>query len=445
MDDKPKIEISVLKGFKLFNQNTPFVIKLLAPDPDEKEQEEKRVNADLICIIDISGSMAGGKLYQVKESLKILVDMMNEKDRIALILFESKAELYYDLNYLSENNKSKLKNLIDKIEANGGTNMAMGLEIAIELLKKLKDNNNEGRSSSVILLSDGCDNQLNDIQLGDKLKSLTKGQGLFFTLNTFGYGADHDPKIMKRLANLRDGSFFLVDDYTKVGEYFVSVLGACITMVSKNCELNVKLLDKKSKIIKVFGENNLFSYELNNFLFKNKMLQFISGKKYTFVLEIFLEEFNVKPGDAFLDIEFIYDDILTKENIKLSGKYFYKFKDPNFEKANEEYIRSQTYDAIEKALKLKNEGKNDKGQNILKEMENWLEKYYTGENKSYLEDIKKSKRMLANTYLNNRDSATISHLAYKNISSKVDISSSSQRKLISKYNDIYTESQKYKK
>ena len=27
MDDKPKIEISVLKGFKLFNQNTPFVIK----------------------------------------------------------------------------------------------------------------------------------------------------------------------------------------------------------------------------------------------------------------------------------------------------------------------------------------------------------------------------------------------------------------------------------
>lgn len=77
MDDKPKIEISVLKGFKLFNQNTPFVIKLLAPDPDEKEQEEKRVNADLLCIIDISGSMAGGKLCQVKESLKILVDMMN--------------------------------------------------------------------------------------------------------------------------------------------------------------------------------------------------------------------------------------------------------------------------------------------------------------------------------------------------------------------------------
>ena len=185
MEDKPNIEISILKGFKLFNKNTPFVINLFAPDLNEKEQEKKRVNVDLICVIDISGSMEGEKLNQVKESLKILVDMMNQKDRIALILFESKAELFYDLNYLSEKNKSKLKNLIDKIESKGGTNIANGLEIAIELLKKIKDN--KARSSSIILLSDGCDNHLNDIELGDKLKSLTKGKELFFTLNTFGY------------------------------------------------------------------------------------------------------------------------------------------------------------------------------------------------------------------------------------------------------------------
>ena len=119
MEDKPNIEISILKGFKLFNNNTPFIINLFSPDLNEKEQEKKRVNVDLICVIDISGSMEGEKLSQVKESLKILVDMMNQKDRIALILFETKAELFYDLNYLSEKNKSKLKNLIDKIESKG--------------------------------------------------------------------------------------------------------------------------------------------------------------------------------------------------------------------------------------------------------------------------------------------------------------------------------------
>ena len=125
---------------------------------------------------------------------------------------------------------------------------------------------------------------MNDIQLGEKLKSLTKGEGLSFTLNTFGYGYDHDPKIMNKLANLRDGSFFVVEDYNKVGEYFVTVLGGCISMISKNAELNVKLMNDNCKIIKIFGGNNLYSYELKDFLFTTQMLQFIQGKEYTFVL-----------------------------------------------------------------------------------------------------------------------------------------------------------------
>ena len=268
--EKKNIEISILKGDKLFNENTPFVINLFSPE--SKEQGEMRVNADLICIIDISGSMRGEKIYQVKESLKVLVDMMDQKDRICLILFERVANLYYNLNYMTESNKKQIKDLIEKINAGGGTNIGSGLKVAIEILKKEKNDlkNEEGRSSSVILLSDGRDNFFNDIQLGEQLKSLTKGHYLSFTLNTFGYGYDHDPKIMNRLANLRDGSFFLVDDYNKVGEYFISVLGGCISMISKNAELNVRLLNNKSKIIKIFGENNLYSYELKDFFLKIK-------------------------------------------------------------------------------------------------------------------------------------------------------------------------------
>ena len=97
---KNDIEISIFKGDKLFNQYIPLVINLFSPEP--KEQDEKRVSADLICVIDISGSMMGEKIYQVRESLKILVDMMDQKDRLALVLFDQVAKLYYDLNYLNE-------------------------------------------------------------------------------------------------------------------------------------------------------------------------------------------------------------------------------------------------------------------------------------------------------------------------------------------------------
>ena len=445
-EKKKEIEISAYKGDNLFNENTPFVINLFAPEA-EKEEDEKRVSADLICVIDISGSMEGEKIKLVKESLKILVDMMEEKDRIALVLFDQKAKLYFNLEYLTKENKDKLKAQIEKIEASGGTNIASGLQIAVEILKQQKNNpkDNEERSSTVLLLSDGCDNYLDDIQLGEKLKSLTKGANLSFTLNTFGYGYDHDPKIMNKLANLRDGSFFLVEDYNKVGEYFVSVLGGCISMISKNAQLDVKLINGNCKIVKIFGENNFYSYELNDFLFSTKMLQFISGKEYTFVLEIKVDESKIKPGDILLDINFNYDDILTKEKKVINAKYKWELKDLNFAKANEEYIRSQTYDVLERAIKLRESDKVKEGQKLLKEMREWLEKNYKGENKAFLEDIKKAEPMFESMMYDQRGityaTSQVRQMQSKRIGNYNLYSNSAQMRLQSNYQMNYAMAQ----
>ena len=388
-----QVEISIYKGDKLLNENTPFVVNLLAPE--SKEQTAQKVNADLICVIDISGSMSGGKIHLVRESLKVLIDMMDPKDRIALVLFSSDAQLYYDLNYLTSENKSKLKNLIDRINASGGTNIASGLYIAVDILKKEKNETTTktGRSSSVLLLSDGQDNYLNDEQLGERLKSFTKGEGLSFTLNTFGYGYDHDPKIMNKLASLRDGSFFLVEDYNKVGEYFVAVLGGCISALSKNCELNIKLLNNDCKIVKIFGKNNLYSYELKGNSFSTKMLQFISGKEYTYVFEIKMDESKIKPGDNLLEVSFKYEDINDKIIKTVTSKYKYEIKDINFAKANEEYIRSHVYDVLEEAIKLRESYNYEEGKKILKNLKDWIKANYKGDNKDYLNDIEKSEKM----------------------------------------------------
>jgi len=447
MEDSSKknkdIQISVLKGDKLFNENTPFVINLFAPE--SKEQEENRVSADLICVIDISGSMSGDKIEQVKASLNILVDMMDPKDRIALVLFDTQASLLYDLDYLNKNNKDKVKSLIKKIDARGGTNIASGLEIAVEILKKQKKivKEDESRSSSIILLSDGCDNYSDDVALGEKLKSLTKGEGLSFTLNTFGYGYDHDPKIMNKLANLRDGSFFLVEDYNKVGEYFVSVLGGCISMISKNAEVEVKLLNEKCKIKKIFGANNFYSHELTDLLFKNKMLQFITGKEYTFVLEIFVDESAVKPEDILLEVNFIYDEILSKNQNKLNAKYKYELKDLKFAKANDEYVRSQTYDVLDRVLKLNEDNKSEEAKKLLNEMKVWIEKNYKDEYKSYLEDIKKSEQIFEFGFNARRGVTSTISMVSQNMSKRMGsnnmYSNSVQMRLQDNYRNSYTQ------
>ena len=396
MENINEIKISALKGDKLFNQNTPIIINLNSPEP---ESDEKKCNADLICVIDISGSMDGEKIELVRESLKILVEMMDKNDRLSLILFDNNASIYFPLNYMTEQNKKDLIIKIERIEARGGTNILSGLEKAVEIIKLEKENTNENRVSSILLLSDGCDNYSNDIQLSDSLKQLTKGLNLSFTLNTFWYGYDHDPKIMNKLANIRDGSFFLVEDYKKVAEYFVTVLGGCVSVISKKAELNVKLLNKNCKIIKIFGAENLYSYELKPEFFKTNLLQFICGKEYTFVLEIYVDEKNVKIGDELLDIYFTYEDI-NQNNKSMTKNYKYKYEltDVQIVKANEEYIRSQVYFVLDEALKLRKEYKNEEAKKLLLDIKDWLKNNYKGNNQCYLEDITKTINLFKDEY-----------------------------------------------
>ena len=391
MEKTNDIEISIIKGDKLFNSNTPFAINLTTPQPDEND---KKSNADLICVIDVSGSMFGVKIQQVKDSLKILLDIMDEKDRICLILFETEAQNFFNLNYLTKQNKNLLMDKIDKIESGGGTNILSGLEIAIDVIKKQCIN--EKNVSSILLLSDGCDNYLNDIQLADSLKNLTKGLGLSFTLNTFGYGDDHDAKIMNKLANIRDGSFFYVENYSKITEYFVSILGGCISVISKKVNLNLQILGGGCKIMKVFGEDNLYYQENNEKYFKTTMLQFMCGKEYTFVLEILIDEKNVQINEEILKVDIIYEDISQdNKKVKKEKKYNYCLKDLQYLKANEEYIRVYVYDILDKALKLKENNQKYQGKKILEDLENWLLKNYRGKNKDYIKDIQNAKGLFS--------------------------------------------------
>ena len=392
------VKMSILKGDKLLNENTPFVINLSTPQPNEND---KKCNVDLICVIDVSGSMCGEKIHQVKESLKILISLMDEKDRLCLILFESSATNFYNLEFLTKKNKEILEEKINKISAGGGTNILSGLKMAIEVIKG--QTYNEKRVSSILLLSDGCDNESNDVELADSLKQLTKGLGLSFTLHTFGYGDDHDAKVMNKLANLRDGSFFYVQEYSKVAEYFVSVLGACVSVISKKLYLKLQVLNNNCKIIKAYGAQNLYSHETTEKYFQTTLLQFICGKEYTFVLDIFVNESKVQIGEEILKLEISYESI-EHDNKKIHKEIIYKYelKDTEYIKANEEFTRAYVYSVLEEAIKLKDKYENQKGKKILEDLEKWLSKNDKDKNAKYIKEINDAKELFSEYSFNNQ-------------------------------------------
>lgn len=425
-----EIDINVMRGESLFNSNLPVIINLKSP-----EINERKTNVDLVCVIDVSGSMNGPKIEQVKSSLITLISMMGSKDKIGLVLFNSQAYRYMDFTIVTNENKENIINEIKKIQAHGGTSILKGLSIAVDMLKEI--NLFSTSTSSIILLSDGMDNNLSGMEIIDGLKALTKGTELSFTLNTFGYGNDHDSNLMNKLAISRDGAFYYVENISKVNEYFVNVLGGIMSVVSKNVKVEI---NTKYKLVKCFGISSLYTHQINSNSFKTEILQFISGKDYTYVCELEIPS-DVQYGTEILEakVEYFNNDkeLTSNKNILIYGPYksTQSPKDALLQ-ANEEYIRSYTYDVIERASETKLKGDDEKAKKDLTEHQEWLKSNYKGKNLFLMEDVNESLNRLKKSEreFDTRDaayfSAVVSENANKRGGSRMSFSNARQKKMV---------------
>jgi len=379
-----KLNISILQSQKLFGKNTAFVISLSSKDKLERESD-----VDLICVIDISGSMKGNKLTQLKHSLKAIISFMTSKDRLCIVLFNDKAELFLELEYMTDEKKKFFLDKIEKIKVRGGTNILSGLKKAIEILKeeKNKENNDnemmgQMRVKSVMLLSDGYDNDYDTDEITDEVKKITKGQNLSFTLHTFGYGDDYDSNLMSKLAIVRDGSFFAVENIDKIQDYFVNALGGCMSIIYSEVKIKVKLLKENVKIQKIFGQDKLFEFELKDNYFSFNNLQIIAGKEYTYTFELELPDLLAINENIF-EVEILADNL---DKFVEVGKY--KVVGGGFSIADEEYLKNKLYETLAEAMLLKEKKEIEKMNSLLNKMKDWIEKNYDGINKnSYLKKL----------------------------------------------------------
>ena len=379
-----KLNISILQSQKLFGKNTAFVISLSSKDKLERESD-----VDLICVIDISGSMKGNKLTQLKHSLKAIISFMTSKDRLCIVLFNDKAELFLELEYMTDEKKKFFLDKIEKIKVRGGTNILSGLKKAIEILKeeKNKENNDnemmgQMRVKSVMLLSDGYDNDYDTDEITDEVKKITKGQNLSFTLHTFGYGDDYDSNLMSKLAIVRDGSFFAVENIDKIQDYFVNALGGCMSIIYSEVKIKVKLLKENVKIQKIFGQDKLFEFELKDNYFSFNNLQIIAGKEYTYTFELELPDLLAINENIF-EVEILADNL---DKFVEVGKY--KVVGGGFSIADEEYLKNKLYETLAEAMILKEKKEIEKMNSLLNNMKDWIEKNYDGINKnSYLKKL----------------------------------------------------------
>ncbi|MEW5738630.1 MAG: von Willebrand factor type A domain-containing protein [Myxococcota bacterium] len=216
----------------------------------------QRQPSHLIFTIDVSGSMAqDNRLGLVKQALGLLVDELDERDKVSLVVYGDSAHVVLPPTPATQ--KETLHEAIASLRPEGSTNVEAGLDLAYGLAMK---GFVPGGINRVVLCSDGVAN--NGVTDAGGLWAKVKGRASEgVTLSTVGFGMGHyNDVLMERLADSGDGHYAYVDRLAEARRIFVEQLTGTLQVVAKDVKLQVEFDPQVVERYRLLGfENRLLA------------------------------------------------------------------------------------------------------------------------------------------------------------------------------------------
>ncbi len=214
--------------------------------------------SNFVFLIDVSGSMYGAtRLELVKSSLKLLVNNLREKDRVAIVVYAGAAGEV--LPSTSGENKQKIRESLDNLTAGGSTAGGAGIQLAYKIAKQ---NFIKGGNNRIILCTDGDFNV--GISSNDGLQKLIENErktGVFLSILGYGMGNYKDSK-MQTLAQAGNGNHAYIDNLQEANKVLVSEFGSTMYTVAKDVKLQIEFNPSKVQAYRLVGyETRLLNKE----------------------------------------------------------------------------------------------------------------------------------------------------------------------------------------
>ena len=215
-------------------------------------------NSNFVFLVDVSGSMnEPKKLPLVQESLNLLVERLRENDKVGIVVYAGSAGLV--LPSTNGNNKQKIKDAIDNLQAGGSTAGGEGIKLAYKIAR---DNFIEGGNNRVILATDGDFNV--GLSSDAALVKLIEGErksGVFLSVLGYGFGNYKDNK-MQQLADKGNGNHSYIDDINEARKVLVQEFGSTLFAIAKDVKIQVEFNPAKVQSYRLIGyENRMMAAE----------------------------------------------------------------------------------------------------------------------------------------------------------------------------------------
>jgi Ca-activated chloride channel family protein len=327
------------------------------------EREGARTPANVLLVIDKSGSMSGDRIEQAKEAALMAVERLGSDDVLGVVTYSSTAEVLSPAGRLRDTEEVRAD--IRQLQAGGSTALYAGVSQGIRELREFVD---PYKLNRIILLSDGLANvgpsSPKDLEgLGRE----AGGQGISVT--TIGLGLGYNEDLMTRLALASDGNHAFVEEPADLVEIFNKEFGDVLAAIGSDVEIIIDCPDGFEPV-RVLGREA----KIDDDKVRLKLNQIYSKQEKYVVVELKVSESRAKGEARAAAVEVNYTDLASKKRQTVKAE-----ADLRFSASAEEVKASVDKDVLaavttqiatersEKAVELRDTGKTEEAKRMLRD------------------------------------------------------------------------------
>ncbi|WP_227519712.1 marine proteobacterial sortase target protein [Marinobacter sp. ANT_B65] len=195
-----------------------------------------RLPRELTFVIDTSGSMAGESIRQAREALQMGLETLAPGDRFNVIQFNSQPHaLFVQPGMATPNNLARARHYVSQLQADGGTEMAPALSMALQSHGRDAGELAEDASPrvrQVVFMTDGAVG--NESALFSQIRRQLGDQRLF----TVAIGSAPNRHFMREAARWGRGSYTAVQDLADISGPLARLFTAMEAPVLTDIEVN---------------------------------------------------------------------------------------------------------------------------------------------------------------------------------------------------------------
>ncbi|WIA35579.1 hypothetical protein OEZ86_004000 [Tetradesmus obliquus] len=208
----------------------------------------KPANVALVAVVDKSGSMGGSKMALVKDTVDFLAEQLGSQDAWGLVTYSDLAKRDLPLLAMTPAAKTLAKAVNAGVTADGCTALLDGLSLGLKehstdaaaAAAAAAGGAAEGvkrRVRSVFLCTDGLPNvgPSDAPSIVSAMRAQLTGLAAAeqpVSVHTFGFGADHDARLLQAIAEAGHGIYYFIQDDSQIPEAFGDALGGLLSLVA---------------------------------------------------------------------------------------------------------------------------------------------------------------------------------------------------------------------